>query len=184
MPDQAPDVELAGASTTPIGCGTGARWDLVLLDRDGTLNVRREGYVERPDQLELIPGAADGVARLNRAGIPVVIVTNQQGVGKGLMTDADLVAVHRRLLELLAPARIDAFAVCPHLAGTCTCRKPADGLFRQVLTRADWADPLRCLMVGDSDSDLAPALGLGMAALKVGPGRPFDHHLASTLCRV
>lgn len=162
------DDELAGAATVRIARGTDAPWDLVLLDRDGTLNVRRDGYVERPDQLQLLPGVAAALARVNAAGVRVVVVTNQQGVGKGVMTTAALVSVHRRLLELLAPAHIDGFAVCPHLAGTCSCRKPAIGLFERVLARAPWADPRRCVMIGDSDTDLVPALELGMAVAKVG----------------
>lgn len=169
------DAELAGRSTGLIPHpATSRRWDLVLLDRDGTLNVHRPGYVERPDQLELLAGAADAVHALNEAGVPVVVVTNQQGVGKGLMDEAALVAVHRRLVEMLAPARLDAFAVCPHLADECDCRKPSDGLFTGVLQRAPWARPRRCVMVGDSDTDLIPALGLGMAVAKVGPDARLD----------
>lgn len=170
MPAQIlPDEELAGLSEAPIPVPprTG-RWDLVLVDRDGTLNVRRPGYVERPDDLVLIDGVGDRLAAVNRTGTPVVVVTNQQGLGKRVMSPADLVAVHRRLLDLLAAygARVDGFAVCPHLAGSCDCRKPADGLFRRVLRRASWADPRRTLMIGDSDSDLVPAAGLGCAVLQ------------------
>lgn len=182
------DEELAGLSTSLLSApNTRGRWDLVLLDRDGTLNVRREGYVERPDQLELLAGVVPALRRINAAGIPVVVVTNQQGVGKGLMTSADLVAVHRRLCHLLGPARLDAFAVCPHLAGTCDCRKPGTGLFQRVLARAPWADPRRCVMVGDSDSDLAPALRLGTAVAKVVSEpeiRPFDTQFVSSVLSV
>ncbi len=168
------DAELAGLLETPLPRPDRlGRWDLVLVDRDGTLNVHRPGYVERPEDLDLIPGVGRRLAAINRTGTPVVVVTNQQGVGKGLMSTADLVRVHRRLVDLLAlyGARVDGFAVCPHLAGSCDCRKPADGLFRRVLARAPWAEPRRTLMIGDNDTDLVPALRLGCAVLKDSSGR-------------
>lgn len=154
-----------------------APFDLVLLDRDGTLNVRvPDGYVTRPDDLELLPGAAAGVGMLTDAGCTTVLVTNQRGISRGLMDRSDLVAVHDRLSQLLAPAggRVDAIVVCPHATGACACRKPLDGLFREALARAPWADPRRCLMVGDMPSDLEPAIGLGMRAERVGPQRRLD----------
>ncbi|GAB3584056.1 D-glycero-alpha-D-manno-heptose-1,7-bisphosphate 7-phosphatase [Calidifontibacter terrae] len=170
------DAELGGLLETPLRRSTRshrARWDLVLLDRDGTLNVHRPGYVERPADLELIAGVGPRLAAINRTGSPVVVVTNQQGVGKGRMSIEDLALVHRRLVDLLADhgAWVDGFAVCPHLTGSCDCRKPADGLFRRVLRRAPWADVRRTVMVGDNDSDLLPALRLGCAVLKVPSGR-------------
>lgn len=154
-----------------------APFDVVLLDRDGTLNVRvPDGYVTHPDGLELLPGAAAGLEMLTGAGCTIVIVTNQRGISRGLMDRTDLVAVHDRLSQLLAPAggHLDAIAVCPHATGACACRKPLDGLFREALSRAPWADPQRCLMVGDMPSDLEPAIGLGMRAERVGPQRGLD----------
>lgn len=154
--------------------GAGTPFDLVLLDRDGTINVRiPDGYVTRPEELVLLPGAADGVARLTRAGCRTVLVTNQRGVARGLLSREDLVAVHRRLDALLAPAggRLDAIVVCPHEQGACRCRKPLDGLFREALARAPWARAERCVMVGDMPSDLAPAAGLGMRTEQVSATR-------------
>ena len=145
--------------------------DLVLLDRDGTLNVRVDGgYVTRPDELVMLPGAAAAVARLSAAGCLTVLVTNQRGVARGIMTRDDVAAVHARLGEELAVAggRLDAVATCPHGEGECDCRKPRDGLFREALARAPWADPARCVMIGDMPSDLDPAAGLGMRTIRVG----------------
>lgn len=164
--------------------GEGTPFDLVLLDRDGTLNVRIEGgYVTRPDELELLPGAAAGVGRLAALGCPVVVVTNQRGVARGLLSRTDLKAVHARLAQDLAAAdgRVDAVAVCPHDEGECSCRKPRDGLFREALARAPWADPRRCLMIGDMPSDLEPARGLGMRTERVGADRPFGEVVARVL---
>ena len=142
----------------------------MLLDRDDTLNVRVPGgYVTRPEDLVMLPGAAQGVARLTRAGCRAVLVTNQRGVARGLMSRADLTAVHARLDRELGAvgARLDGAAVCPHEEGTCDCRKPRDGLFREVLARAPWARARRCVMIGDSPHDLAPARALGMRAERV-----------------
>lgn len=151
--------------------GRPAPFDLVLLDRDGTLNVRVEGgYVTHPDDLVMLPGAARAVGRITAAGCRTVLVTNQRGISRGLMTADDLTSVHVRLAEELAQGggRLDAVAVCPHAEGECRCRKPQDGLFRAALTRAPWADAARCLMIGDMPSDLEPAARLGMRTLHVG----------------
>lgn len=153
--------------------GEGAPFDLVLLDRDGTLNVQVVGdYVREPDTLHLLPGAARAVARLRAAGCRVVVVTNQRGVARGLMSLADLDAVHDRLGRLLAEhgADLDAVLSCPHEVGECRCRKPAPGLVDEALRRAPWARRGRCVLVGDTDSDLAAARAAGVAALRVGAG--------------
>lgn len=153
--------------------GPGAPFDLVLLDRDGTLNVRVEdGYVTRPDDLVMLPDAARAVGRITAAGCRTVLVTNQRGIARGRMTGADLASVHARLAEELADGggRLDAIAVCPHEEGECRCRKPQDGLFRAALGRAPWARPDRCLMIGDMPTDLEPATRLGMRTLRVGAG--------------
>lgn len=151
----------------------GAPFDLVLLDRDGTLNERVvDGYVTGPEALVVLPGAAEAVAELTRAGCRTVLVTNQRGISRGVMGRADLEAVHARLEEALAAAggHLDAIAVCPHGEGECACRKPRDGLFREALGRAPWARAGRCLMIGDMPSDLTPATGLGMRTTRVGDG--------------
>ena len=135
-----------------------------------------DGYVTSPDGLVLLPGAADAVARITRAGCPTVLVTNQRAIARGLLGRGGLEEVHSRLEAELSTAggRLDAAVVCPHAAGECACRKPADGLFREALARAPWADPARCVMVGDMPSDLEPATGLGMRVVRVGPGAPID----------
>lgn len=145
-----------------------------------------DGYVTRPEELRLLPGASEAVAALTAAGCRTVLVTNQRGIARGLMDRADLLAVHERLREVLAAegGRIDAIAVCPHEQGACRCRKPLDGLFREALRRAPWADPARCVMVGDMPGDLEPALGLGMRAERVGhPGPDVGSVVARILAR-
>lgn len=161
-----------------------APFDLVLLDRDGTLNVRvADGYVTRPEDLVLLPGAARAVARVTAAGCRTVLVTNQRGLARGLMSRTDLEAVHARLADQLSAAggRLDAVAVCPHGEGECRCRKPLDGLFREALRHAPWATAARCVMIGDMPSDLEPARGLGMQAVQVTPQDGVEGRLAHLL---
>jgi histidinol-phosphate phosphatase family protein len=146
----------------------------VFLDRDGTINVRVDGYVDDPDDLELLPGAATAVARLNRAGCRVVVVTNQRGLSTGRLSRDGWNAVMARLEELLAveAARIDHVELCPHEEGECSCRKPEPGLFLNALAAAPWASAVRCAMIGDMPSDVIPARALGMEALLLGSDVP------------
>ena len=178
------DAELLGESRTPIPRppgGGGTPYDLVLLDRDGTLNVQRPGYVSDPDDLVLLPGAGAAVRACNRAGCAVVLVTNQRGVARGELTRAQLLAVQRRLTAKLARygAHLDAVQVCPHEAHTCDCRKPRAGLIREALRRAAWAGADRTVLLGDQPSDLRAAIAGGVESVLVGaPGRPVDEVLA------
>lgn len=147
-----------------------APWDIVFLDRDGTLNKRLPGYVDAPDRLVLLPGAAEAVARLNHAGCRVVLVTNQRGLATGALSWPQWNAVTDRMSTLLASAgaHIDHIEVCPHERGTCECRKPATGLFLSALAAAPWARVERCAMVGDMPSDIVPAQVLGMRGILLG----------------
>ena len=97
-----------------------------LLDRDGTINVDKH-YLSDPEQLELIPGSGEAIARLNQAGWGVLVVTNQSGIGRGYFDHARLDQIHTRLHELLAQhgAHVDGIEICPHAPDfDCTCRKP------------------------------------------------------------
>lgn len=164
------DAALLGEDRSPIARGGHPSYDLVLLDRDGTLNVHRTGYVDRPGDLVLLPGAAEAVRRLGEASVRTVLVTNQRGMATGALTRASLLGVQRALVRQLADAgaNLDAIQLCPHQAGACDCRKPRAGLLREALRRAEWARPQRCVLIGDADSDLEPAQHLGMSARRVG----------------
>lgn len=131
----------------------------VFLDRDGTV-IKDLHYVSRPEQVELIPGAADAIARVNSLLIPVVMVTNQSGIGRGYFTIADYDRVNSRLAEELAAhaARIDASYYCPHPPdASCECRKPGDLLFRRAAADLGF-DLARALFIGDRQRDVEPAL--------------------------
>lgn len=135
-----------------------------FVDRDGTL-VRDVHYLARPEQLELVPGAAAAVRRLNAALVPVVIVTNQSGIARGYFTAADYLTVERELVAMLARdgAHVLASYHCPHhpsVTGPCDCRKPGSALFERA-ARAHALDLGASLYVGDRWRDVAPALRFG-----------------------
>jgi histidinol-phosphate phosphatase family protein len=108
----------------------------VFLDRDGTI-IEDTGYVADPAAVRLLPGAAAAIARLNRAGLPAIVVTNQSGIARGLLDEAAYAAVARRLESLLGAegARLDGDYYCPHhpdFTGPCECRKPGALLYCQA----------------------------------------------------
>jgi D-glycero-D-manno-heptose 1,7-bisphosphate phosphatase len=148
------------------------RPDWVFLDRDGTLNVSPapHEYVIRPGDLSLLPRAGAAVARLNRAGIWVGVVTNQRGVGLGTLTEPGLNAVHDRLRELLEldGAHLDGIWVCPHLGGECACRKPQPGLLLEARRAVPEIDFQRAALIGDSDTDVAAGNAVGATTIKLG----------------
>lgn len=159
---------VASASQTPSS-DDAIRW--VFLDRDGTLNVKpAEGeYVERPADLELLPGAAEAVRTLNRAGLWTGVVTNQRGVALGRMSADQLEAVHRRLRELLSreDAVLDAIYACPHEAGACDCRKPQPGMLLRARRENPALDFRRAAIVGDSLNDIEAGRSVGLRTVLI-----------------
>ena len=108
---------------------------LVILGRDGILNVYREDHVKSPDEWEPIPNALEAVARLNHAGWHTVVATNQAGIGRGMIDMASINAVHQRMMQRLheVGGRLDAVFFCPHTPeDDCDCRKPKPGLMKQI----------------------------------------------------
>jgi len=136
----------------------------VFLDRDGTIILDR-GYVSRPEAVELLPGAARAIRRLNEGGFLVVIVSNQSGIGRGLLTPEQVAAVNRRVDELLGP--FDTWQVCPHGRDDgCTCRKPAPGMVKAACAELG-VEASRTVLVGDIGSDVEAAAAAGAAGLLV-----------------
>ncbi|MBL8806456.1 MAG: D-glycero-beta-D-manno-heptose 1,7-bisphosphate 7-phosphatase [Rhodospirillales bacterium] len=138
---------------------------LVLIDRDGVLNVDRADYVKNPGELEMIPGAAAAVARLNAAGLLVAVCTNQSPIGRGIFDEAMLARIHDRLRDELAQAgaRLDAIFHCPDAPGPpSACRKPAPGMLQAAMRRFG-ATAGETPFVGDTLTDMQAALAAGCA---------------------
>ena len=141
---------------------------LVILDRDGVINIDSDQYVKSADEWIPLPGSLEAIAELNQAGFQVTVATNQSGLARGLFTINDLHAMHQKMMDLLAPmgGRVDSIFFCPHVdADQCNCRKPLPGLMRDIASRyrkADSAMPLTGVpIVGDSLRDLEAATVLG-----------------------
>ena len=135
----------------------------VFLDRDGTI-IEDAHYLSDPAKVQLIEGAADAIARINAALVPVIVVTNQSGIGRGLLTLDQHQAVSRKLDEMLAEsgARIDASYHCPHTpADTCECRKPGLLLFRRAAEENPGVNLSNAVYAGDRMRDVEPAIALG-----------------------
>ncbi len=159
----------------------------VFFDRDGTI-IKDVRYISRPGQVELLDGAAEAIARINAALVPVVVVTNQSGIGRGYFTVSDYESVKAKLDELLAErgAHINETYYCPHTPEEgCRCRKPGTLLFERAI--ADLGiDARNALFVGDSLRDIEPALQFGARGVLVpAEGTPPDElKRAETSARV
>ena len=150
----------------------------VFLDRDGTL-IEDVGYLDRLDQMTVFPWTVDVIRAFNRAGLAVVVVTNQSGIAKGLFTEAFVEETHRQLSARLAAggARIDAYYYCPHhpdgvvdaYRQRCDCRKPASGLVDRAVRDLD-LDPARSFVVGDKWLDIGLARAAGARGILVRSG--------------
>jgi D-glycero-D-manno-heptose 1,7-bisphosphate phosphatase len=147
----------------------------VILDRDGVLNEEApdRGYIRSPDEWRWIPGALEGLAMLSRAGVRVSIATNQSGVGRGIMSEADLARVHEQMNRDVqrAGGSIDAVFACMHAPDAgCACRKPAPGLIEAAIDASGIARE-NALVVGDDMRDLEAARAAGVPAVLVLTGK-------------
>lgn len=142
----------------------------VFLDRDGTI-IHDPGYLDDPALVSLLPHAAEGLGAMARAGWPLVIVSNQSGIARGLFGPETFAAVNRRLEELLSPQNVRFLATyfCPHLpeiSGPCRCRKPGVELFERA-ARDHGLDLSRSWFIGDRARDVEPAATLSGRGLLV-----------------
>jgi D-glycero-D-manno-heptose 1,7-bisphosphate phosphatase len=148
-------------------------YQAIFLDRDGVLNRERADYVKCWEEFELLPGVLPALARLAALQRPVLVITNQSGIGRGRMSRAAVDEIHRRLQVLVQGqgGRIDAFYVCPHRPDEgCGCRKPQPGLLLQA-AQDFGLDLGQCLMIGDALTDYQAAVAAGCACCLVMTGR-------------
>jgi D-glycero-D-manno-heptose 1,7-bisphosphate phosphatase len=158
----------------------------LILDRDGVLNREAEDgrYVRTPAEFAWLPGALAGLSLLRGAGVWLTVATNQAGIGRGVMSAADLAAVHAHMQAQAAAAggALDAVLVCPHAPhAQCLCRKPAPGLVQAAIARSGIAAG-ETLVVGDDLRDLEAARRAGVAAalVRTGKGRDTEGQLSGT----
>lgn len=145
---------------------------VAFLDRDGVIN-QDKGYVGRPEDFVLLPGAAAGLATLAEQGYALAVVTNQSGIGRGYFSAADYERVTRRMVELLAETGVSIAHVahCPHRPDEgCACRKPRPGMILDT-ARLLSADLAQSILIGDKPGDIEAgrAAGVGRCYL-IGPG--------------
>jgi D-glycero-D-manno-heptose 1,7-bisphosphate phosphatase len=150
----------------------------VFLDRDGTINVDVD-YLSSPDDVEFIPGSIEAIRELNQLGVPVIVITNQSGIARGLFTETEMHAVHARMNAVLGRqgARIDDFFFCPHhpdavvarFRKTCPCRKPEPGMLLEAANK--YAITLNAsFMIGDKFIDMKAGKAVGAVCLQVATG--------------
>jgi D-glycero-D-manno-heptose 1,7-bisphosphate phosphatase len=138
----------------------------VFLDRDGVVNAKMpEGHwVTRWSEFHVLPGVVEAIAAMKRAGLRVVVVSNQRGIALGRFGGHDVEAIHNQFQEMLEASgtAVDGFYYCPHDRGQCNCRKPLPGLFEQALAASPGIRADTSLMIGDSKSDMEFGRRLGM----------------------
>lgn len=145
----------------------------VFLDRDGVINRYRSDYVRTEADFEYEDGAPEAFRILGGLDLPIVVVTNQSAIGRGMTTRRTVDAIHARLRADAARwgAAISAIEVCPHAPDArCACRKPATALFRRAAERLGIELP-GSFLVGDAPSDIEAAGALGLRAVRVRVGR-------------
>lgn len=150
---------------------------LVILDRDGTINVQRDDFIKAPEEWEALPGALEAIARLNHAGWRVVVASNQSGLGRGLFDVVALNAMHAKMHKQLGAVggRIDAVFYCPHSPEeSCVCRKPLPGLFEQIGERYGM-DLRQVPAVGDNLRDVLAGVAAGCPPHLVLTGKGAQH---------
>ena len=159
------------------------------MDRDGCL-TEEVGYVNHVSRVRLLPRAAEAIRRLNRAGVPAVVVTNQAGIAKGYFSEEVLDAVNAEMLAQLEArdARLEGLYVCTHhpregkapYRSRCDCRKPRPGLLLRAAAELG-LDLSASVMIGDKISDVAAGHAVGAAAVLVlsGYGRGEWEHRRS-----
>lgn len=143
----------------------------VLLDRDETIIVDVP-FNDDPDKVEPVAGAREALDRLRAAGLPLVVVTNQSGVGRGHITLEGVQKVNKRVEILLGP--FAGFFVCPHAPDDgCECRKPKPKLILEA-AHSLGVDPACCVMVGDRESDIEAAHNAGAIPMRVDATRALS----------
>jgi len=146
---------------------------LVILDRDGVINVDSEQFIKNPAEWQPVPGSLEAIAKLNHMGYRVVIASNQSGIGRGLFDMDALNAINDKMYRALTQVggRVDALFYCPHAAeSSCDCRKPKPGMLVDIAQRFN-VDLTGVPAIGDSLRDLQAAAAVGAQPMLVLTGK-------------
>ena len=145
-------------------------YSTLFLDRDGVINVKIKGYVIDFSDFVFIKGVKQSLSQLNQIFNRIIIVTNQQGIGKGLMHSDDLDLLHNKMCSEISKygGNIDQIYYCPHLAdAACICRKPKPGMIYKAKNDFPDIDFKTSILIGDSESDIQAAESAGIKSFKV-----------------
>jgi D-glycero-D-manno-heptose 1,7-bisphosphate phosphatase len=154
----------------------------VAFDRDGTIIAERH-YLSDPEQVELLPGAAEGLRRMAAQGLGLIVVTNQSGVARGYFDLSRVDEVHQRMRQLLAAegVRLDGIYICPHGPDeNCPCRKPRPGLIHEAAEEFGF-EPRECFVVGDKPCDIELGQAVGATTILVRTGYGREHEAAGII---
>ena len=147
------------------------KFDTLFLDRDGVINKKLEGrYVRSWQEFEFMPNSLLAIKKLSKRCKKIIVVTNQQGIGKGIMTTDDLSLLHQKMQEEIAQngGKIDEIYFCPHLEKeNCKCRKPGIGMIEKAMYDFPSIDVQNSFLIGDSVSDIAAGERAGIESIKV-----------------
>ncbi len=156
----------------------------VFLDRDGVINVNRSDYVKCWEEFTFLPGALEALRRLAQLPWPILVVTNQSAIGRGIVSPQTVAEIHERMRAAIQErgGRIDGVYVCPHHPDQgCSCRKPAPGLLYQAQA-AFQIDLSRSWLLGDSASDLLAAQRVGCRPFLALTGRGQEQRPVAQAC--
>ena len=145
----------------------------IFLDRDGVINQERSDYVKTWSEFEFLPGALSALCDLATLNLPILVLTNQSVVGRGIVAQATIEMIHKQANAQIVRAggRVDAFFLCPHHPDDrCLCRKPKPGLLLQAAA-AFTLQLSECIFIGDSITDALAAQAVGCQSLLVASGR-------------
>ena len=146
-------------------------FDTLFLDRDGVINKKLERrYIRNFSEFEFMPGALKAISKLSNVFTRIIIVTNQQGISKGIMSEADLNTLHTQMQERIEKlgGKINKIYYCPHLEESdCLCRKPKSGMIQRAIVDSPEIIIENSYIVGDSDSDIEAGTRMNLNTVKV-----------------
>jgi D-glycero-D-manno-heptose 1,7-bisphosphate phosphatase len=148
------------------------KFSTIFLDRDGVINRKLENdYVKNWDEFEFLPGVKAALAQLTAAQHRLIIITNQRGISRGIMSEEDVKNVHQKLCAEVAAsgANISGIYFCPHDNHQCSCRKPDVGMFLNAYNDFPEIDFATSVMIGDSLTDLEAGSRVGCATIFINP---------------